>query len=392
MSQEAARRGDFRALIVHEWFATIGGSENVANVIRDSFEGADLLCLWRDRSVQISGSGLVMETILAKRPFFGRKIVSLPFMPLVWRLTKARKHAADVVIVSSHLFAHHVAVPVGTPKLVYVHTPARYIWEPELDSRGMNFAVRIAAGLLKPLDRMRALESSDIAANSEFVRQRIAKAWGRDARVIYPPVDVEDIQRIDDWSETLTAEEKIVWSSLPKDFVLGASRFIPYKRLDLAIRGGELTETPVVIAGAGPEEHRLRSRGERSPVPVHFVLSPSNNMLRALYQKAAVYVFPPVEDFGIMPVEAIAAGTPVVANTLGGASESVLDGLTGSHFQPDDDESLLRAISEARTLDRAQISQHANRFSRKRFETELYEWVDESVGSNRSSRVMQPTR
>lgn len=370
---------DLRVLVVHEWFATIGGSENVANAIRQSFTGADLLCLWKDRNVHVPGKGLVMETVLSKKPFHGRKILALPFMPLIWRFTKARKHNSDVVIVSSHLFAHHVAVAAGTPKLVYVHTPARYIWEPSFDSRGRNPAVKFVSSLLKPLDRWRASESSDMAANSEFVRDRIAKAWGRDVRVIYPPVDVEGIRSVSDWSTTLSPEEKAIWDSLPHKFVLGASRFIPYKRLDLAIRGGELTETPVVIAGAGPEERSLRATAEQASVPVHFVLSPSNNMLRALYQKAAVYIFPPVEDFGIMPVEAIAAGTPVVANARGGASESVLIGSTGSHFQPDDDASLLRALRHALALDRDNITQHADRFSRKRFERELHEWVSDEL-------------
>jgi glycosyltransferase involved in cell wall biosynthesis len=366
-----------RTLVVHEWFAAIGGSENVANAIRGHFEGADLLCLWRDETATIPGKGRVLETVLAHKPFRGRKVFCLPLMPIVWRWTKARSFAADVVIVSSHLFAHHVAVPRGTPKLIYVHTPARYIWEPDFDSRGRNFAVRLAAKLLMPLDKMRAAEATDLAANSEFVRARIQRNWARNARVIYPPVDVSEIQGTSDWSAVLSNEEKLTLDSLPREFVLGASRFIPYKRLDQAVRGGELSGMPVVLAGGGPEEGRLRSLAERSTVPVFFVINPSNRLLRALYQKAAVYVFPPVEDFGIMPVEAMAAGTPVVANSTGGASESVRPGLSGAHFTPDDEESLLQAIQDALTLDRSKISAYADRFSRQRFEREISMWVDE---------------
>ncbi|MGO4806115.1 glycosyltransferase [Arthrobacter sp. 2MCAF15] len=387
MSNEILRGGPRRVLVVHEWFASIGGSENVANAIRQHFHGADLLCLWRGRDVEIPGPGRVMETMLAAKPFHGRKVLCLPLMPLVWRWTKARAQAVDVVIVSSHLFAHHVAVPAATAKLVYVHTPARYIWEPTFDSRGRNLAVKLVSALLKPLDRRRAGEATDLAANSEFVRDRIRKNWGRDARVIYPPVDVEEIRAVPDWSRLLAPSEKAALDALPADFILGASRFIPYKRLDLSIRAGELTGMPVVIAGGGPEEARLRDLASSSSVPVHFVLSPSNSMLRALYQKAAVYVFPPVEDFGIMPVESIAAGTPVASNGFGGASESVLEGLTGSHFQPDDDESLFDAIRVCLALDRSKISECASRFSKQRFESELSEWVADNSREHRQRVV-----
>jgi glycosyltransferase involved in cell wall biosynthesis len=380
MSNAARNTSQVRALVVHEWFASIGGSENVAKAMRQSFAGSDLLCLWRDRSVSIPGAGRVIQTMLSAKPFHGRKVFSLPFMPLVWRFTKARTGSWDVAIVSSHLFAHHVAVPRNTPKLVYVHTPARYIWEPSFDSRGAGLAARAVSAVLKPLDRRRASEARELAANSEFVRQRILKTWGRNSRVIYPPVEVDEIRRLGDWSDALNEKDKRALASLPSEFVLGASRFIPYKRLDLVIRGGELSGLPVVIAGAGPEERWLRAVAEQAKVPVHFVLSPSNELLRALYQRAAVFIFPPIEDFGIMPVEAIAAGTPVVSNSIGGASESVVEGQTGAHFCPDDDSSLVSAIRRARSLDRSTISQHASRFSRQRFEEDLQQWVNETLG------------
>lgn len=363
-------------LVVHEWFASIGGSENVAAAIRESIPGSELLCLWRESTVSLQGSGAVHQTVLAIPPFRGRKILSLPLMPFVWRWTPARTHPARVVVASCHLFAHHVAVAKGTIKLLYVHTPARYIWEPDHDGRGSSLTARIASAVLKPLDKYRAQEADGLAANSNFVRERIKRVWGREAQTIYPPVDVREIQAVPDWSIQLSADERDLLQQLPKDFLLGASRLIPYKRLDLVIRGGELTGMPVVIAGSGPEERALRALSAKATVPVHFVKGPSNSLLRALYQRAGVYVFPPVEDFGIMPVEAIACGTPVVANRIGGASESVIDGVTGAHFDADDDQSLLNAIRRASSLDRSGISLHANKFSRQRFQTEITEWIN----------------
>lgn len=368
-----------RVLVVHEWFAAVGGSENVANAIRQTFIGSDMLCLWREPNAETPGAGEVFESALRRRPFRMRKVLSLPFMPAVWRSTRARSHSAQVAVVSTHLFAHHVAVRSGMHKLLYVHTPARYIWEPELDSRGQGLAIRAIAAILKPLDRLRAAEATDIAANSEFVKARVRAAWARDARVIYPPVEVEEIRNVSDWAEVVDTKDKEILGSLPPQFFLGASRFIPYKRLDLAIRAGELAGVPVVIAGSGPEERSLRERAAAAAVPVHFIIAPSTSLLRALYQRASVFVFPPVEDFGIMPVECMAAGTPVVSNRIGGAGESVLDGLTGAHFDPEDDESLKRALTSALALDRTTISEHVLRFSRQRFETEMRDWVAETV-------------
>lgn len=375
MMDEAELMGNPNVLVVHEWFANFGGSENVAAAIRESFPKADLICLWKDALASIPGDGRVLETMLAGTLFQGRKLLSLPLMPFVWKNTPARDHDCDVAIVSSHLFAHHVQLPAGVPKLVYSHTPARYIWEPEFDSRGRGAIARVASAILRPLDRKRAAEAAGVAANSDFVRKRIARSWGLDARVIYPPVDVQAIRGISDWSNGLGPTEAAVLDALPTDFILGASRFIPYKRLDLVIRAGELTGNPVVIAGAGPEEASIRAVAAAASVPVHIVLGPSDGLLRALYQRALVYIFPPVEDFGIMPVEAMAAGTPVVANMIGGASESVVDGITGALFDPSDEASLASAVQSVEDLRRSDISMYSDRFSKERFQSEIRQWV-----------------
>src|SRR5690606_36447909 len=116
---------------------------------------------------------------------------------------------------------------------------------------------------------------------------------------------------------------------LPDAFVLGASRFIRYKRLDLVISAAEKAGLPAVIAGRGPEEQHLRAVAAAARVPVHIVVSPSDEMLYALMQLAAVFVFPAIEDFGIVPVEAQAAGTPVVTGPFGGQVETFENGVSG---------------------------------------------------------------
>jgi glycosyltransferase involved in cell wall biosynthesis len=216
------------------------------------------------------------------------------------------------------------------------------------------------------------------AANSDFVRRRMAAAWGVEARIIYPPVDVTEIEQVENWSSRLAAEEAAVLAGLPDGYLLGASRFVPYKRLDLVIEAGEAADRPVVLAGGGPELGRLRAAAETATVPVHFVGRPSTELLWALYQRAAVFVFPAVEDFGIMPVEAMAAGAPVLAQAVGGTAESVVPGLTGALTTFASRASIKEGVAIALSTRRADRCQHAGIFRAERFRDEIRAWVGAS--------------
>ncbi len=364
-------------LIVHEWIAASGGSEKVLESMAAAFPDAAIQCLWNDAPGRF-GEREVRETWLAKTPLRRRKALALPLMLPTWRLLESPE-AHDWTLVSSHLFAHHVGFRNrrdAAPKYVYAHTPARYIWTPELDLRGSNAAVRTVAPLLKSIDRRRAQEPTAIAANSKFVKDRIEATWGREASVIYPPVAVERVQRVDDWrSEVSSSDELTLLDGLPDDFVLGMSRFIPYKRLDLVISAGEAVGLPVVIAGKGPEEERLRALAAQSSVPVHFVIAPSDALLFSLYQAARVLVFPAIEDFGIVPVEAQAAGTPVVTGPIGGQLESLTPGRTGVIAASTDVIDLALAVDEALRLDPFDGFEATARFATARFEDELRAFV-----------------
>ncbi|MDF2048844.1 glycosyltransferase [Arthrobacter sp. Cr_A7] len=190
-------------------------------------------------------------------------------------------------------------------------------------------------------------------------------------------MDVAEIRAVADWSSVLSSDEQAAYDALPPKFILGASRFVSYKRLDIVIRAGEVAGLPVVLAGGGPDEALINSLAASAKVDVTVLSRPSTQLLRALYQKALLYVFPPVEDFGIMPVEAMAAGTPVLANRVGGASETVTEGKTGALFDADDEASLLSGLNRALSLDTAGISDHALPFSRDRFQNEIRAWVAE---------------
>ncbi|WP_395243858.1 glycosyltransferase [Agromyces sp. MMS24-K17] len=360
-------------LIVHEWIERTGGSENVLERMVRAFPDADVLCLWNNAGERFA-STTIRETWLAKTPFRTSKALALPMTAVAWR---TRQEEADWVLVSSHSFAHHVRVrrsEPAIPKLVYTHTPARYIWASSLDPRGRSMMARVASVPLRGIDARRARESTTLAANSWFVAERIRRAWGREAEVIYPPVDVRTIQHRSEWLSRLTERELELLDRLPSEFILGASRFVSYKRLEAVMLIAEANRTPAVIAGAGPGRDNLANLASRCSVDVRIVDSPSSELLYALYERALVFAFLAVEDFGIMPVEAMAAGTPVIVNRRGGAYEAV-EAISGGVAMDGEGWAESRsALRAAGRVDRSRMQVDARRFDAAEFDHRLLAW------------------
>ena len=360
-------------ILVHEWLAASGGSENGFEEVVGIFPDAARWGLWGDSRGRFRN---VHETVLARTPMRRSKAAAVPFMPVVWRHLPSRQ--ADWVLCSSHLFAHHARF--GGPareaqKFVYVHTPARYVWVPELDGRGQGAASRIISSYLKPIDRRRAQEAHSIAANSRFIADRIGATWERESTVIYPPVAIQGFMAE---PRPLTPADQGVVQGLPAEFILGVSRFIPYKRLDLVIETGEAAGIPVVIAGSGPDEQLLRERAAHSSVPVVVLHRPADEVLGWLYRAALAVVFAPIEDFGIVPVEAMAAGTPVIANAIGGAAESVVDGVTGVHVKEWTRDEMSAAVERVTGIEASACRERAKLFGPETFAAAIAGWVGRS--------------
>lgn len=367
---------DERMLISHEWIESIGGSENVFRELLETFPAADAACLWNNMPGTFDRP--MNESWLADSPFRGHKAASLPWMPSAWR--RMDLSAYDVIIASSHAFGHQLAthaVRRGKRGYAYVHTPARYLWAPEVEPRGQGRAVRAAATPLKMTDRRLSDARVRYAANSAYVKQRIARSWNVDAEVIYPAVDVDRIRSVSDWVTMLSAREAdLVLKLPPKGFVLGASRLVSYKRLDQVVDVGNHLGLPVVIAGSGPDEAQIRAHAAKASVPVTFVGRVSDSQLFALYQRCALFVFLAVEDFGIMPVEAMAAGARVLVNIDGGAAESVTatgGGLATKTTVPTAE--IAAAAERAMNIDTARVPEACQRFSRAEFATNVRRWV-----------------
>ncbi|MET8370505.1 glycosyltransferase [Micromonospora sp. DT68] len=351
---------DRSVAVVHEWFGATGGSENVFLAIADLVPHARRIVLWADRDVEVDRLGL-HETWLAKTPLRRSKALALPLMPLAWRTVGDERY--DVVISSSHAFAHTVRLgpPERTRHLSYVHSPARYVWSPDFDGRGSGALLSGPRKALQSVDVRLSRHVHAYAANSREVQARIQRFWKRDAVVIHPPVDVEYF-----------AEAP---AQPARDYLLGVGRWIPYKNFDLMIEIAGESGLPLVVAGSGPEEARLRRLAATVGVPVTFEVRPSRERLRELYAGARALLFPAHEDFGIIPVEAQACGTPVIGLNTGGLLETVVNGETGfliGSMRPADHAAAVRRVGE---LDGARIRKHAMTFSPQRFQHEMGEWI-----------------
>jgi glycosyltransferase involved in cell wall biosynthesis len=178
-----------------------------------------------------------------------------------------------------------------------------------------------------------------------------------------------------DWSLHLSEGEYEQLEGLPSEFVLGASRFVPYKRLDWVIDAGSAVGTPVVLAGSGPEQRRLEYRAASAKVPVLFVVNPSDAMLYTLYQRSIAFIFPAIEDFGIMPVEAVAAGGKVIVWNVGGAAETVEELMGGVVLESKSCEGWRRAVDALSRIDTEAARKRVTRFDSKRFRNEVSEFV-----------------
>jgi glycosyltransferase involved in cell wall biosynthesis len=290
----------------------------------------------------------------------------LPLMP--WAIEQLDFSSYDLLISTSHCVAKGAKPAPGTRHICYCHTPMRYIWD-QYDSYfgpgRASWPVQTIMKAVRPYLQRWDVESTSrvtqFLANSENVRERIQRLYKRDATVLYPPVDVDFYGAQGPKSDVRSPD----LAPRTSDFYLIVSALAPYKRLDIAIETFRRLNKKLVIIGEGQNSKALR---EQAGPLTEFRGWCSNDELRAAYQQAKALIFPGEEDFGIVPVEAMAAGCPVIAYRKGGALETVVEGQTGLFFDAQTVDSLLSAIQvfEQQTFDPQIIRTHAADFSRQR--------------------------
>jgi glycosyltransferase involved in cell wall biosynthesis len=352
-----------RIAVVHEWVDAYAGSEQVFEAIARIFPDAALYALSREPGIDLDLAGREVHTTFLDRPGLReRRQLTLPLMPLAWH--RLGRGDYDLVISSHHAFAHTNRLAGRGAQLVYVHSPARYLWSPDIDARGSSALLAPARYALRRVDARAARKVTSYAANSRAVADRIAQCWHRESVVIHPPV------RVEYFAEPGPAVRD-------RGYLLGVGRWIPYKNLHVVIEVADALGVPVKIAGRGPDKSRIEAAAENASVPVELIESPSDRELRELYRNAMCLMFPTVEDFGMVPVEANAAGTPVVALGAGGALDTIEDGRSGVLVDNMDVDELARAVKEATSIDPDLCVASSQRFSTARFASEVESWAAE---------------
>ncbi len=348
--------------LVHDWLTGMRGGEKALEVVCERFPDAELFTL-----IHIRGA---VSPVIERRRIHTSFVQHLPraakhyrnYLPLFPTAIEGFSFDRfDRVLSLSHCVAKSVVVPGGVPHLCYCFTPMRYAWDQFDAYFGPERLGKVGSAVMRPVMRRLARWDRDTAdradryvAISHYVAGRVDRYYNRVASVVYPPVDT-DFYRPDD--------------TTPEPFALIVSALVPYKRIELAIDACERAGVPLKIVGNGPERAALESYAKGR---AEFLGRLSDDDVRTMYRRASVALLPGEEDFGIVPLEAMACGRPVVALGRGGALETVAPG-TGILVDDVSVDAFADAVAQAvhTRFDSHVIRAHAEQFGRERFGDEL---------------------
>jgi glycosyltransferase involved in cell wall biosynthesis len=371
-----------RVALVHDYLTQLGGAERVLEALHELFPAAPVFTSIADPDLlPASWRGWdVRESVLRLAPAAGRwHRAAPPVYPLLFRSFGRELREYDVVLSDSSAWAHHAPAGPCAVHVCYCHSPARFLHGdpaylgPARIPRPFRPPAAATFALLRRWDLRAAAKVDRYVANSRTVAERIRRVYGREASVVYPPVDVA---RFSAAADRLPSE--------PDAWYLVVSRLVPHKRVDLAIAAFARLGLPLKIVGEGRSADELRTD---APLNVEFLGRLDDATTTGLMARARGLILPAIEDFGLTAVESQAAGRPVVALAAGGALESVVPGQTGVFFDEPTVEALSQAvrICEETDWDRATISANAARFGRERFKDEMRAIV-EAVWAARGAR------
>jgi glycosyltransferase involved in cell wall biosynthesis len=351
--------------LIYEWLVTVGGGEKTLEAIYECFPAPIYALVYQDRTMAQTAfaNAKIHTSFLQKIPFSTSCYrYLLPFFPLAVEQFDVSDY--PLVISTSHAVAKGVLTHPGQLHLCYCLTPMRYAWDLThryLQDLGtlQKAIARFALHRLRNWDIASLNRVDHFAAISNYVAKRIEKVYGRNAEVIYPPVDVE----------------KIPYQEAKEDFYLTVSRFVPYKKIDLIVETFSQTpERRLVVIGDGPEMAKVKQKGGKN---IEILGHQSDSVVRDYMKRAKAFIFAAEEDFGIVVVEAQAAGTPVIAFGRGASLETLVEEKTGLFFDAQTIPSLLKALSKFDRIefDSKNVRENAERFSKARFQREFQDFV-----------------
>ncbi|MCD4652722.1 glycosyltransferase [bacterium] len=363
-----------KVAIIHDWLTGMRGGERVLELFCKIFPDAHIFTLFYNK-------GSVSSTI-EKHPIATSRLQSMPFSKKKYRYLLPLFPGAiesfdlsgfDLIISTSHAVAKGAIAPKGSLSICYCHTPMRYIW----DQYDAYFNAHYTSKLVRAImpffkDYLRSWDTSTqhrvdyYIANSRFVTARIKKFYNRDSTVIPAPVNCDFYKPCDSDHE---------------NYYLMVSALAPYKRVDLAVNAFNINGRKLIIIGSGTESNALKQQANQN---ISFSGKLDDEEVRSHYQRCKAVIFPGVEDFGLVPLEAQACGRPVIAYAEGGALETIVEGLSGHFFYKQSPDSLNTAIEafEAMTFSPAVIRQRAFEFDSMEIENRLRRYLNDIFRNN----------
>ena len=349
-----------KTALVHDWMNQIGGAEDVLEALVEMCPDAPIYTslYWADKMPPGWREWNIKTSFIDKIP--GAKKYHQPFLPLYPLAFEQFDFSEfDLVVTNKSGFCHGIKTGPETLHICYCLTPTRYVWRYEQYAERENLGA-FTRGVLPPFlaalrrwDRMAASRVDHFVAISTEIRRRIAKYYGRDSTIIYPPVETQ----------------RFAPSRVTEDYYLMVGRLVPYRRLDLLVEAFNKLDRPLLIAGSGRDRERLEAIAGPNVTFLGFV---PDDDLPDLMARCRAFMFPGEEDFGIAPLQAMAAGRPVIAYAAGGALDTVVPG-TGRLFNEQTVDAIVEAVEEfdTDTADIAFIRAHAEKFDVELFKHQM---------------------
>lgn len=362
-----------RVALIHDWLNGMRGGEKVLEAILDLFPQADIFTLFLEKdkvSEKINSHKIFVSTLNDRKWIRKRYRSFLPLFPKAIESFDLKGY--DLIISSSHCVAKGVITDPDSVHISYIHSPMRYIWDQYYeyfgDIRGIKGRlISYFVSKLRVWDVTSSARVDVFIANSSFIKRRIKKFYRRNARVINPPVDTEFFT-VDDNSKD--------------DYYLTVTAMVPYKRVDILVKSFNISGKKLIIVGSGPDLKSLKNIAKKN---IEFRNGISKEELRLLYRNAKAFVFAGIEDFGMVFVEALACGTPIIAYGKGGILDIVDDKINGILYNEQSVESFLNAIKLADTVafKRDLIRKNCLKFSEKNFKEQIKSFIEEYLTSDR---------
>jgi len=365
-----------KTAIVHDWLVSIAGGEKVLKLIHDLYPSDIFTLLKNPKNLKnsfIENKKIKIKTSFIQKMPFSKSLYQKYLMLFPFAMEQFDLSEYDVILSSSHCVAKGALTRFDQLHICYCHTPMRYAWdlyyqylaESNLKKGLKAKLAKMILHYLRMWDVTSSLRVDEFIANSRFIANRIKKIYNKEAKVIYPPVDINFFE-----------------PCYKKDeYYFTASRFVPYKKIDLIVEAfSKMPDKKLVVIGDGPDMKKIKSKAFGSK-NIEILGYQKDEILKKYMKEAKAFIFAAIEDFGILPIEAMAMATPVIALAKGGVKETVIDDKTGIFFNEQSIESIIKAIEifEKKEFDLQFIRKHAEKFSEDRFKKEYNDFVREKI-------------